>query len=170
MQALGIYTGRDLKQLDRIQLQTHFGRSGDFYYNIARGIDERPVSASRKRKSIGSETTFAENLIDKREIWQTLMRLSESVVTSLEKRQFSARTLTLKVRYGDFTNVTRSLTPPEPSFSLEHFKQHLPELLKRTQVGERPIRLIGITAHNIQPRKQKVPSEPDRDTKQLGLF
>lgn len=171
LQSLGIYHGRDLKKLTRIQLQTQFGRSGDYYYNIARGIDDRPVSSSRQRKSIGSETTFADNVVDKRIIWHTLTKLAEGVVESMHKRHFAARTITLKARYADFESITRSKTPLVPLTTFDDFVQWLPHLLKRTEVGTRPIRLIGVTAHNLVAAETvTAASEVREDEPQLGLF
>jgi DNA polymerase-4 len=171
MQKLGIYSGLDLKQLSLVQLQTHFGRVGEYYYNIARGLDNRTVSRSRKSKSIGSETTFADNVVDKKFIWETLTKLAGGVVTSLDKRNYAARTVTIKARYADFELITRSKTPEKPVFSIDDFKAWMPELLKRTEVGRRPIRLIGVTAHNIIDRADQT-LEPDtsEDPPQLGLF
>ncbi|NNC99945.1 MAG: DNA polymerase IV, partial [Gammaproteobacteria bacterium] len=174
MHALGIYRGADLKRLSKIQLQTHFGQSGGYYYNIARGIDERPVKAHRQRKSIGSETTFASNTRSKKQIWETLRRLAMSVATALEKKKLVARTVTLKVRYADFKLITRSKTRRQPAQSLAEILLVLPELLKKTEVGTRPIRLIGITLASLQPETplpeaQSLPGEV-RESRQLGLF
>ncbi|MEO0367275.1 MAG: DNA polymerase IV [Pseudomonadota bacterium] len=171
LQDLGIYTGLDLKKLTRLQLQTQFGKSGDYYYNIARGIDERPVSAHRKRKSIGSETTFVDNVTDKQRIWRTLLELAEGVVASIEKRQFVARTLTIKVRYADFTLITRSHTPKKPFSTLDEIKSLMPDLLKKTEVGDRPIRLIGVTAHNLVANEERGKGDKQpAASSQLGLF
>ncbi len=171
MKKLGIHTGLDLKQLSLVQLQTHFGRVGEYYFNIARGIDNRPVSRSRKSKSIGSETTFVENVVDKKLIWQTLLKLAEGVVASLDKRQYAARTITLKARYSDFSSITRSKTPEHPLVDMDDFKHWLPELLKRTEAGRRPIRLIGVTASNIIDRSERQDSDDAKEeAPQLGLF
>jgi DNA polymerase-4 len=174
MQSLGIYTGADLKALDRIQLQTQFGRSGDYYYNISRGIDERPVRAHTKRKSIGVETTFVDNVVDKALIWQKLLNFSEKMETALENKQMAARTLTLKVRYSDFTSITRSKTKESPIQSKEDMSGILPELLRKTEVGKRPIRLIGITLANLATTKDTNGSDSNssqtQENPQLGLF
>jgi len=174
MQALGIYTGADLKALSRIQLQTQFGRTGDYYYDIARGIDDRPVRAHRMRKSIGSETTFEDNLKDKKKIWQTLQRLSQSVAETMIKRDLQARTATLKVRYADFQLITRSKTVEELLQSQEQILSVLPELLKKTEVGKRPIRLIGVTLANLiqadQLAEQELEITDAPESTQLGLF
>jgi len=174
MQALGIYHGIDLKRLSRIQLQTQFGRTGDYYYNMVRGIDERPVRAHRERKSIGSETTFDGNLLDKAAIWHTLLGISESLERSLENRQLSARTVTLKVKYADFQLITRSKTNDIPVLSKNEISGILPELLKKTEVGNQSIRLIGVTLSNLQKvdkaRDQRAAVSQVAENPQLGLF
>lgn len=176
MHSLGIFTGADLHQLSEIQLQTQFGSVGSYYYNIARGIDERAVQPNRERKSVSNETTFAENLVDKKQIWDTLIDLSEKVSQVMLKKQLLARTLTIKVRYADFSSITRSKTFEVPIQSLEQITQHLPELLRKTEVGKRPIRLIGVGLSNLmdqQPPDQQqvkdVAAQPGKKP-QLDLF
>ncbi len=173
MHGLGIYTGADLKALDKNQLQQYFGRSSEYYYNIARGIDERPVRAHRQRKSIGAETTFSQNLIDKAAIWQTLQRLSERVATSLQKRELIAHTVTLKVKYANFTLNTRSKTDANIEIKTgEDICGVLPELLKKTDVGQRPIRLIGVSVSSLLSSNSTRDDAVDatHHTTQLGLF
>jgi len=172
MDKLGIYHGADLKKLDLVQLQTQFGRSGSYFYNIARGIDERPVRASRQRKSIGKETTFVDNVVDKRQIWTTLQAIAERLEAILHEKQLFARTLTLKVKYANFQLVTRSQTSTD-IVTAQQVLLVLPALLKKTEVGERPIRLIGLTLSNLQSTTddENHPSdEPDFSENQLGLF
>ena len=144
----------------------------DYYYNIARGIDERPVKARRVRKSIGAETTFEHNLLDKATIWQALQQLTARVEASMQKRELVARTVTLKVRYSDFTLNTRSKTLIDAVVSGEDITQVLPELLKRTEVGRQPIRLVGVSLSNLGPRADfgNVDAKTDTIGHQLGLF
>jgi DNA polymerase-4 len=178
MQALGIFVGADLKKLSKIQLQTQFGKSGDYYYNIARGVDERAVSNQRTRKSLGNETTFEENVRDKKQIWETLKRLSSKLAEMAEKRNLVARTLTLKVRYSDFQLITRSKTCETPLQRNEDILNILPELLKKTEAGKRPIRLIGVTFANFMTEDEYAnevtigESEDGQvmENRQLGLF
>ena len=174
MHALGIYHGIDLKNLSKVQLQTQFGRSGNYYYNIARGIDERPVKAHRKRKSIGSETTFADNVLDKNHIWETLQGLTEKVVKVLESKEMYARTITLKARYANFQLITRSKTVEYAVMSKQEILDVLPELLRKTEIGQRSIRLIGVTVAGLQPRVSSLESAGDDSApetgSQLGLF
>jgi len=173
MQSLGIYCGSDLKKLSLIQLQTQFGRSGSYYYNIARGVDERPVRAHRERKSIGSETTFDDNIVDKVMIWQKLQAIAQRLEASLGEKQLAARTITLKVKYADFQLITRSKTVSHAVTLKKEITGVLPELLKKTEVGSRPIRLIGITLANLQTIEhdgaEASVSEINQNP-QLGLF
>ena len=173
MQSLGIYTGADLKSLSEVELQTEFGQAGAYYYRVARGIDERPVRAHRKRKSLGQETTFVDNVVDKARIWQTLQRIAEALEGMLENKQLAARTLTLKMRYSDFQLITRSKTDPAHYVSKENITDALPELLRKTEAGKRPIRLIGITLSNLEKFDDTGSTEApveSGDGPQLGLF
>jgi DNA polymerase-4 len=131
------------------------------------------VSPHRKRKSIGNETTFAEDLTDKREIWQILNGLSAKVAKVMADKSLQARTLTLKVRYADFVSITRSKTPEAPIVAIDDILAHLPELLRKTKVGEQPIRLIGVTVSNlIKQQTESIPQEVKEQSPepQLGLF
>ena len=170
MQALGVFTGADLRQLSQLQLQTHFGSVGNYYYHVARGVDERPVSASRTRKSISSETTFNQDLTDKKQIWQTLQHLSADLEQSLRKKQLYARTITLKVRYANFQLITRSKTLEVALHSQQQMLAVLPQLLKKTAVGERAIRLIGINLANFVDKDYRQANKDSQQNPQLGLF
>lgn len=173
MHALGIFTGADLKRLSEVELQTEFGSSGAYYYRVARGIDERPVKAFSKRKSIGKETTFDTNVIDKAPIWQTLLGISERLEIVLREKEMIARTITLKIKYSDFQLNTRSKTNVDGFVSKDQMIAVLPELLRKTDVGKRPIRLIGITLANLYQINEKVDDRLNakvQDNPQLGLF
>ena len=174
MHALSIYTGADLKALSLLELQTHFGKSGSYYYNIARGVDDRAVRSHRIRKSVGSETTFHDNVLDKKEIWNKLKSLAERIEQILDKKQLSARTVTLKVKYSDFQLITRSHTLYQVVETQFQVLEVLPDLLKKTEVGERPIRLIGISVSNLQPsglNQEAVSKVTELNSgSQLGLF
>lgn len=174
MHALSIFKGADLKALSLLELQTHFGKAGSYYYSVTRGIDERPVRAHRERKSIGCETTFGENVLNKKEIWNKLKSLTERVEKTLEKKQLSARTITLKVKYADFQLITRSHTLYQMLETKSQILVLLPSLLRKTEVGERPIRLIGISVSNLKSHALGEESSSKINEKdsspQLGLF
>lgn len=150
MKALGIHTGSDLKRRSRDRLVKEFGKAGHHYYNIARGTDERPVNASRVRKSIGSETTLQEDLDEIPAMLDVLGRQAGKVAAILEKQGLAAQTLTVKVKYNDFRQVTRSHSRIEPFRRLEQMTPLLPELLARTEAGEKKVRLLGVTASNLE--------------------
>ena len=151
MAKLNISTGADLKMLSREQLHRHFGKTGEFYYHIARGIDRRAVSNRRQRKSISSETTFMEDLLDTEKLLGSLHKLADETFASLANKQLSARTLTIKVKYADFQQVTRSKTLPEPFVTATSVGPVLAELLAKTDAGKRRVRLLGVGLSNLQP-------------------
>ena len=148
---LNIKTGADLKLLSREQLHRHFGKTGEFFYQIARGIDKRPVSNRRQRKSISSETTFMEDLSDTETMLRRLELLADDTMQTLTKKQLTARTLTIKVKYADFQQVTRSKTLPEPFVAAASVGPVLAELLAKTDAGKRRVRLLGVGVSNLKP-------------------
>lgn len=113
--ALGIYDGATLRAQTREFLHEHFGKSTDYYYWMARGVDHRAVEPDRPRKSIGSETTFDRDLSTHEELVAGIRPAIESVWGDCEKNGLSGRTVTLKVRYADFQRITRSQTAPAPA-------------------------------------------------------
>ena len=164
MKSLGIHTGADLKTWSIEQLQFTFGKVGRFYYQIARGEDQRPVNTSRIRKSLGTETTFEQDLADTDRMLMILGRLTEKVMAHLKEKKFLARTITLKVKYDNFELSTRSHTQDDPFVDAGTIMDIIPELLARTEAGKRKIRLLGITASSL------IPFPGDQYEEQLDLF
>lgn len=164
MHSLGIRTGADLKAWSRMQLRDSFGKSGDYYYAIARGIDERPVVATRQRKSLGSETTFEQDVTDVSLMYQCLQQLAVEVCDALKNKQLAAYTVTLKVKYSDFQQITRSQTVDEPVYKVAHVHQLLPRLMQRTEIAQRSVRLLGISLSKLTA------ADDDSGVKQLNLF
>ncbi len=162
MLKLGIKTGADLKQKTLMQLVERFGKSGQYYYNIARAVDERPVRSQRVRKSLGKETTFAEDVLSVTLLTEKLNALAELVLNKLTEQALQARTITLKVKYANFQQVTRAQSV-ETVLNLTAIKQWIPELLKRTEAGEKPIRLVGLSLSGLE-KEQPLAGQP-----QLGL-
>ncbi|MBU1564365.1 MAG: DNA polymerase IV [Proteobacteria bacterium] len=162
MRQLGINTGSDLKKWDAERLVFHFGKIGSFLHNIVRGIDDRPVEPVRVRKSIGSETTLPYDTDDLTEINKLLAELADDLEKTLLRKNKGGYTLTLKVRYKDFTTITRSITVRTAMFSVDDFVPMLPGLLAATQVGTVKIRLLGLSIsklvdHINLPRQLKLP-------------
>ncbi|MBN2362976.1 DNA polymerase IV, partial [candidate division WOR-3 bacterium] len=149
MRKLGINNGADLRKRGREELEKNFGKAGIYYYEIVRGIDERPVINEWERKSYGSETTYEEDLINLNQINGEIEKLSNKVFLGTEKEGFKARTVTIKVRYGDFTTLTRSLTREDAFASSEDLVKTAFFLLRKTEAGKRSIRLLGVTLSNF---------------------
>lgn len=162
MQKLGIQTGADLRQKTLVELVERFGKSGQYYYNIARAIDERPVRSTRVRKSLGKETTFAEDILSIQLLTETLNELAGQVLTKLSEQELQAKTITLKVKYANFQQVTRAQSV-DTVLEMNALKQWIPQLLKRTKAGEQAIRLVGLSLSGLE--KIGVESE----TTQLAL-
>ncbi len=152
MERIGVKTGADLRRFTKDELIFHFGKSGDFFYSICRGDDPRPVKSSRTRKSIGSETTLAEDILDMNIIRELLSYQAESVATTLRERNLYAFTLTLKVRYHDFLTITRSVTVKSPILTTDDIMFYLPRLLVNTDAGRRKIRLLGVSVSGLTTR------------------
>ncbi|GAB7086550.1 DNA polymerase IV [Marinifilum fragile] len=147
MHKLGIFRGKDLKERSLLDLSRLFGKHGTYYYNIARGIDDRPVNPNRIRKSVGTEHTYRNDLIDTQEIKKDLRKTTESLVRRLEKSGFRGRTLTLKLKYSNFEQETRSRTLFGVFEGFEMIQKNAEELLDQDEL-KNSIRLIGLTVSN----------------------
>jgi len=152
MKALEIYTGGDLKNKSMLELQQLFGNSAEYYYDISRGIDHRPVSTQRERKSLGAETTFQKDLKDVEQMLEQLRLLAEETLESLKQREIMAYTITIKVKYADFTQVTRSYTSESVISEASRVMNIIPALLAKTDVEFRSVRLLGISFSNLISR------------------
>ena len=145
MKQLGVETGLDLRQKTLAELTERFGKAGQCYFNIARAIDERPVRSERIRKSLGKETTFAEDILSIPELTAKLLDLAEIVLESLAKQNLKARTVTIKVKYADFQQVTRAQTLEHNNIALTDLREWIPLLLSRTEADLKPVRLVGLS-------------------------
>ncbi|MDR2548804.1 MAG: DNA polymerase IV [Desulfobulbus sp.] len=149
MREHGIRTGADLLRHSPQELVALFGKSGRFFHDMARGIDHRPVEPVRVRKSIGSETTLATDIRALAEVDAVLRQQVLEVAEVLARKRTGGRTLTLKIRYGDFTTITRSCTTAQGFFDIADILACLPQLVAATEVGRRPVRLVGVTVGNL---------------------
>jgi len=149
MELLGIYSGKDLKQWDEVDLVKQFGKSGHHYYRIARGIDHREVKPDRIRKSIGKERTFSEDVSDLEWIETFIRELSNKVAAAMEKLDAEGKTVTLKIRYKNFETVTRSVSVQHYVSSAGDLAEMAVQLLNETEAGTREVRLIGVTVSNL---------------------
>jgi DNA polymerase-4 len=146
---LGVATVADLRRLDVEVLTQRFGRWGEALHQYARGIDDRPVSVERERKSVGTENTYARDLDDPAQIEAELAKHAGEVAEYLQKRGLLARTVTIKVRYADFTTVTRGHTFAVPCCAAPRHACHATAPMRRTDAAARPVRLLGVTASNL---------------------
>ncbi len=149
MNSLGIATLGDLRALGEEAVRAHFGKNGAWFYRLSLGIDERPVQTRRKAKSLSTEDTFAEDLLDPERISAELQHLSNALVQRAEKKEIQGRTLTLKVTYSDFTKITRSVTRQEMFSNAEDIFSAASGLAGETEAGSRPIRLLGLGISNF---------------------
>ena len=150
---LGIKTGADLKECKKDQLIQLFGKSGSYFYDIAHGLDDRPVEPNRIRKSIGKETTLLEDIDDTDQMIEILENIADRLENSLFKREAKGRTITLKIKYFDFQSVTRSITLDEPADTAVVIMKHIKPLLSKTEAGEKKVRLLGISISNFDDQE-----------------
>jgi DNA polymerase-4 len=167
MQRLGIRTGADLKAQSLEFLEQYFGRSGSYYHSIARGHDQRQVVPNRPRKSVGSETTFMEDLGRQKEIEDGVDSVLDDVWSYCERTGISGRTVTVKIKYADFQIVTRSRTLPAPVGSRETLARTSLDLVRSIFPLEKRVRLLGVSLSNMAERADGPPPPPPQLT--LGL-
>jgi DNA polymerase IV len=149
MERLGIHTGADLAAWSLPELEAHFGSSGEWYWRIARGIDERPVRSQRASKSVSAERTFDEDLRDPAALSAELTRVAGLAWARIERSGVRGRTVTLKVKYADFTLITRSRSFPAAVDTSSAFEAAGQELLRALHPVPRGIRLLGLGVHSI---------------------
>ena len=149
MHRLGIITGNDLRRYSLDELTRWFGKSGQYFFDIARGVDLRPVTPNRLRKSIGKETTLKEDIADIGQMLTVIGNLAEKVSGLLKQNQTSGLTITLKVKYADFQIVTRSFSQEDVIEDAQDILMLSEQLLKRTDAGRRAVRLLGITISHL---------------------
>jgi DNA polymerase IV len=150
MKKLNLHTGADIKKMEEAELVRYFGKAGRFYYKIARGIDERPVEPHRETKSLAAEDTFAYDLTDSGEMNRELDKIARTICHRLQQYGLKGRTITLKIKYGDFRQITRSRSFPDPLDDLTTITSTAQELLATTEPENKPIRLLGISLSNFE--------------------
>ena len=162
MERLGILTGADLREWSLPALQAHFGSSADWYWRICRGIDDREVRPDRPYKSVSAERTFDEDQRDPERLAEELSRIAGYAWTRIERAEVIGRTVTLKVKFADFTIITRSKSFASPVADLEAFMAAGQSLLAALHPLSKGIRLIGLGLHNLTEINAQVET-------QLGL-
>lgn len=165
LRTAGIERLVDLRTVDDDTLRGLVGSQAAGLRRLAHGIDDRPVVANRRRKSRSSEHTYATDLVDIATIRNEIERLAGGTAAWLESASVRARTVTIKVRYGDFKTITRSDTGRLPTGEADDITRRARALLDRTDAGRRPVRLLGVGVHGL------VPARPaDATTEWPGLW
>lgn len=149
MHAHGIKTGADLAALTITDLVERFGSSAEYWFNLARGIDTREVKPDRERKSVGAEDTFLEDVSSIEEARAMTEPLIDKVWTACEKRGLYGRTVTLKVKFADFEQITRSRSKPLPIQDKSEVSFLIELLLSQAFPPRTPVRLLGVTVSNF---------------------
>ena len=164
MHSLGIHKGKDLQQCTLEMLTRLFGKAGHVYYDFAQGIDLRPVEAERIRKSVGCEHTLDKDITASSSVIIELYHVATELIERLKKSGFSGNTLTLKIKFYDFKQITRSITREQELNNMNDILPLAKQLLKEVDYSIRPIRLIGLTVSN--PKEER---EEHDEWKQLEL-
>jgi DNA polymerase IV len=167
MKNMGLHTGADLKRLTEEEMKKRFGKAGQFFYKIVRGIDDREVHSHRETKSIGAEDTFPYDLETESEMFQELDKIATIVHGRLLKYKMKARTVTVKIKYSTFKSVTRSHSFIEPIDDRDIIYKTSCELLCASGLDDVKIRLLGISLSNFGTPLIK---DNFSDTDQLKLF
>lgn len=152
MHLLGIHNGVQLRSCSQEMLVRQFGKAGLIYYDFARGIDLRPVEAVRIRKSIGCERTLEKDINLTSSVIIELYHVATELVERLGRKEFRGNTLTLKIKFHDFSQITRSITQPQELTTLDRILPLAKQLLKEVEYEHHPIRLIGLSVSN--PREE----------------
>ena len=155
MHTLGIHRGKELQQCTLEMLTRHFGKAGQLYYQFARGIDLRPVQPERIRKSVGCEHTLDKDITKPSSVIIELYHVATELTERLKRNEFSGNTLTLKIKFYDFKQITRSLTQEKELHDLKDILPLAKQLLKEVDYSIRPIRLIGLTISNPKEEQEE---------------
>jgi DNA polymerase-4 len=151
----------DVRTADEQVLRQAVGSWTEWLRQLANGIDDREVEPNRETKSSGSENTYAQDLTDLNEIRQEIDGMARDAAAWLEKHELRCRTVTIKVRYSDFTTITRSHSKTPAAADAEDIAQRAVKLLERTDASTRPVRLLGVSVHNLEdPSAPFEPEEP----------
>lgn len=151
MNALGIYTGADLRNWSLNELESFFGKAAHYFYWACRGIDHRSVEPHRERKSISTEDTFVQDITDRNQMMQILLQQVEQVWHDLKRLGMQGRTVTVKVKFNNFVSITRSRTLESIFLSSKDIAAQLETLLDSALNDNRPVRLLGVGVSSLEP-------------------
>ena len=158
MHRMGIFTGADLRQASLAHLQQAFGKMGSVFHDFAHGIDERPVISEWERKSVSCEQTFEKDINQNADVTIHLYHTVLELVRRIEKNDFEGRTLTLKVKFQDFQQITRSITADHILRTKDEILPLAKQLMYSIEFHSHPIRLLGLGVSN----QKNIPQEHQR--------
>ena len=159
---MGVFTGRELREVPLETLRREFGKTGQIFYDFARGIDDRPVVTEFIRKSLGCERTYAKDLESCAEMLEELSHLANELTERLKKHGFTGRSLVLKIKYSDFRQTTHCRSCNKPIETFEEILSITRELLDEVDAAQRPVRLLGLSVTN--PVQTEDPGSPQQMT------
>jgi DNA polymerase-4 len=162
MHQLGIHKGSDLKKWDMVSLVRNFGKAGVFFYDIVRGKDDRPVETDQERKSVGTELTYEKDLMTSFEIIAELYRLEKELIERLEHAGALGRTITIKIKFADFKQITRSKTLQHYFNDFDTLHREVSSIRKSLKLEDVRIRLLGVSISNLDTE--------ENEDRQLHLF
>lgn len=163
MKSMGLHKGIDLKRLQESEMMQHFGKTGKFYYQIVRGIDNREVQPNRETKSISVEDTYQEDITDRNIMLTELEILCERLVIRLQRSALKGKTITVKFKFHDFAIITRSLSVSEIVYDKSSIMNAVKLILEKAPIDDTRIRLLGVGISNFESNKSN-------DIQQLELF
>jgi DNA polymerase IV len=168
MKMMGLHTGADLKKLSEAEMERRFGKIGRFFYRIVRGIDDRPVQPHRETKSIGAEDTFPYDLVSEEEMHPELAKLAKVLSGRLQRYGHKGRTITLKIKYSDFHQITRSHSLADGTDDEALILTTAKNLLAATDLEDIKVRLLCISLSNFHETPIRIKHQGDLD--QLAMF
>lgn len=154
MHELHIFNGKDLKEKTQEQLTGWFGKAGIYYYNVVRGIHTSEVKPHRIQKSVAVEETYWENLLDEESVFKQLLAISEDLEGRLNRKEIKGKSLTLKIRYKDFSVFTRSKTQEVYYENAQDFYETAQKLWE-LRPFDKPVRLLGLSLSNLNTGETK---------------
>ncbi len=168
MYSMGIYTGKDLKTKSEEFLTEHFGKSGGHYYRIVRGVHQSAVKPNRERKSLAAERTFSENISSEIYMLERLENIAEELQKRLKRSKVAGRTVTLKIKYSDFSLQTRSKTLPYYVSDADILLETAKELLYQEKM-KNSVRLLGISLSNLNTGKKNEKKKEEDEVEIIQL-
>jgi len=159
MKSLGIFNGADLGKLTRPEMIRHFGKTGGYFYEVVRGDDNRQVKPDRERKSLGAENTFEEDYNDQEVLHEELKKICEMVFQRSKKSKTNGKTITIKIKFADFKQITRSKTFPDRITGYNEIFSRSKDLFDEAFHPSMKIRLLGVTLSNFHENQMETSNQ-----------